>query len=345
MRLTHVIFTVAVFCFASAHAVAGEQTQITYKAASPCQGAFGCDDFFNLTDGLKLPIYRNYDLAKPNKNIARAVVVIHGNSRNGDTYFSNMMDAAVKAKAERNVLVVAPNFYVDEDKFFRKKGEVYWDSGNRWKKGNKSTRDYDHRISSFAAVDLLLAHVAKSSLFPNLQIIVIVGHSAGGQFVQRYSLGHKPNSIHEKIHLRFIVANPGRYFYFNEYRVKANYKNGFEVPKNVENCAYNRYEYGMEKRNSYMNQGPPRMMIDRYRKRDVILIIGENDNDTDARSLNVNCKSMLQGRHRFERAVIFKRHLDTFFSPHKTRFFVIPGVGHSSRDMFHSARGLSLIFH
>jgi hypothetical protein len=67
-------------------------------------------------------------------------------------------------------------------------------------------------VSSFDVMDeFLRAAVIK---FPNLEDIVIVGHSAGGQFVQRYvwmGVGvHEQLEAHG-IHVRYVPANPGAY--------------------------------------------------------------------------------------------------------------------------------------
>ena len=46
-------------------------------------------------------------------------------------------------------------------------------------------------ISSFAALDAILARLADRASFPALKTVVIAGHSGGGQLVQRYAVaGH-----------------------------------------------------------------------------------------------------------------------------------------------------------
>jgi hypothetical protein len=43
----------------------------------------------------------------------------------------------------------------------------------------------DERLRSFDFADELLRKLARKEIFPNLEAIVISGHSAGGQFVTR----------------------------------------------------------------------------------------------------------------------------------------------------------------
>ena len=66
-------------------------------------------------------------------------------------------------------------------------------------------------------MDALLAHFADKKQFPKVQAITLAGHSAGGQFVQRYALigGDAPSGVKD---FRYVVANPGSYAYLNTVR-------------------------------------------------------------------------------------------------------------------------------
>ena len=46
-------------------------------------------------------------------------------------------------------------------------------------------------ISAFDFVDDILRMVADKKNFPNLKRIVVTGHSAGGQFANRYEMANK----------------------------------------------------------------------------------------------------------------------------------------------------------
>jgi hypothetical protein len=67
-------------------------------------------------------------------------------------------------------------------------------------------------VSSFDVMDeFLRAAVVK---FPNLQDIVLIGHSAGGQFVHRYawmSIGVHEQLAASGIHIRYVPTDPGGY--------------------------------------------------------------------------------------------------------------------------------------
>ena len=46
----------------------------------------------------------------------------------------------------------------------------------------------DRRVSSFAVLDALLQMLSDRQHWPALDLVVLAGHSAGGQFVQRYAV-------------------------------------------------------------------------------------------------------------------------------------------------------------
>src|SRR5262245_25922081 len=165
-------------------------------------------------DRKKAPYYCNRPLEVEDAGIRRAIIVIHGSGREGEEYFDTIMDTLpVSADSARDwsrkTVVVAPHF---QEKKEASKHEVWW-------KGDWSAGGDSGGISSFTVVDTLVARL-RSGRFPNLKWIVITGHSAGGQFVQRYAaftdidLLPVPNAACVK----FVPSNPSSYIYLNEYR-------------------------------------------------------------------------------------------------------------------------------
>ena len=79
-------------------------------------------------------------------------------------------------------------------------------------------------LSSFEVIDRLIDVSVKQN--PNIHRIIILGHSAGGQFVVRYAAinnQHEP-LLKKGITVRYIVANPSSYPYLNETRYQLNSK-------------------------------------------------------------------------------------------------------------------------
>ena len=77
-----------------------------------------------------------------------------------------------------------------------------------WKQGDGSKTSPP--VSSFAALDRLIAGIVRSHRFPGLRHIVVAGHSAGGQFVERYAASTR---LSVRVPVRYVVANPSSYLY------------------------------------------------------------------------------------------------------------------------------------
>src|SRR4030095_3125566 len=88
--------------------------------------------------------------------------------------------------------------------------EVNWPcEGNSWRSGGNASGT---RLTSFDLADEILRKAATKTVFPNLDLVVVAGHSAGGQFVTRYEMA---NRVHETlgVQLKYVVANPSSYAY------------------------------------------------------------------------------------------------------------------------------------
>ncbi|KAL7473753.1 hypothetical protein ACHAXS_014224 [Conticribra weissflogii] len=78
-------------------------------------------------------------------------------------------------------------------------------------------------ISSFAAIDVLLETLCDKRRFPNLDQIVVTGHSAGGQFVQRWGISsdswcfgdERDMSAGTLPRVKLVPANPRSYAYLD----------------------------------------------------------------------------------------------------------------------------------
>lgn len=61
-------------------------------------------------------------------------------------------------------------------------------SGSQWSAGANNQYPHSSRnISSYYVLDELIRYYDNQTLFPNLNQIVLVGHSLGGQMLQRYA--------------------------------------------------------------------------------------------------------------------------------------------------------------
>ena len=114
--------------------------------------------------------------------------MVHGTNRNADHYFDTAKAAAFLAGALDDAVVIAPRIVCGTDKL--EPNEVSWPcGGDSWRSGGMSPTHPD--LSSFDFVDEILRKLAKKSVFPNMKAIVVAGHSAGGQFVNRYEMSNQ----------------------------------------------------------------------------------------------------------------------------------------------------------
>jgi len=158
-----------------------------------------------------------------------------------------------------------------------------------------------------------------TKLYPRMNEIALIGHSAGGQTVQRYALSTVlPPQLREGLDLRFILANPSSYAYLSDTRPK--YKCGicdcntqecdcsgdcelarqedaylkipFETPKNTFSrddsegfvCGHRYYDnwpYGMSDRLPYAALNSLNKSLALYPERDVVYLVGQNDTCND----------------------------------------------------------------
>ena len=302
---------------------------------------------------LKIPIYSTHDLYAGNSDLQSAVIVIHGTNRNADDYFENMQIAANSvADLSANTLIIAPQFLTESDIDHHGLDEqhLYWTSGG-WKSGSNS-RDEDSyprpvRIPSYAVLDSLLLHIARQ--FPDLEMITLTGHSAGGQLTQRMAATSPvPEQLCGEfgVGIRFVVANPSSYVYMDDQRRKSGTLSQFEVP-NTTCDDYNEWKYGLEDLYTYPNRVGRDSIRSMFGKRKVIYLLGEEDDNPTASGLDKSCAANLQGTHRYERGIIFHNHLQYFYGSSITenhQLVTIPNVGHSNFDMYNSSQGKAILF-
>ena len=111
-------------------------------------------------------------------------------------------------------------------------------------------------VSAFTVIDLLLLYLGDKKFFPDLQQVVVAGHGAGGDFVQRYAAVGRATDIlaRQNVHVRFLVANASSYLYLTSLRPTNGKKLAF-APPDAATCAdFNGYAYGLDKPNDYVRR-------------------------------------------------------------------------------------------
>lgn len=185
-------------------------------AQAPCVTAnAACERWISWSGGpQRTKVYGTYALDKANPRLTRALVMVHGASRNADHYFETAIAAAFLAGALENTMVLAPRFAAGKDTVAT--NEILWpEGGTSWRAGGMSPTA--QTVSSFDVADDLIKTLADKKRFPNLRKIVIAGHSAGGQYATRYEMTSKVHNT-AGVEISYVVANPSSYAWPSEER-------------------------------------------------------------------------------------------------------------------------------
>lgn len=296
---------------------------------------------------LKLPYAASHALSEDHEKVEHLAVMVHGVLRNADRYH-RFMEVLWRQSGDETLAVLSPQFIaIDEVQEHELDASYpYWASGG-WSVGHRSRSDGEHqrsiRISSFEMLDELLREALRR--YPNLKRITLAGHSAGGQFINRYAAG---NRLEEElssrgVSVRYIVSNPSSYLYFCENRLICRESREFG-PLEQSDCALlNRYRYGLDGEvNAYMQSAGLEQLGNVYASRRITYLLGEADNDPEANRLDRSCAALAQGEHRLERGQIYVEYLSFRFGPEiadRHTLVLIPGVGHNAMRMFSSRAG------
>ena len=285
-----------------------------------------------------LPLYASHDWRIVQPDIERVLVVVHGRLRNADDYFASGLKTVQAADAAAHTMLLAPQFMHHGDATGQPSTSteplLYW-QGEQWMGGAPSANFI--AISSFDALDALLGQLTDRTRFPHLRQVVLAGHSGGAQLVQRYAVvGHGDAVLAQSgIALRYVIANPSTYLYFNTER---------PAPDPIACPGFNQWKYGGDQAPPYVSQ-PLREYEKAYAARDVIYLLGDADVDPHHPALDRSCAARTQGGNRWERGLGYVRYLQ---SRHPDglhhRLLIVAGIGHDGARMLNSACGLAALF-
>ena len=299
--------------------------------------------------------YVSADMSKPLPSVKRVVVMVHGRLRDADKYFELTMRAAKAGAVGAETLIIAPQFLNNADaaRHDVAANVARWKT-DAWPGGEAGRAPF--AISSFEALDGIIAQLSDRTRFPNLERIVIAAHSSGAQFVQRYAVVGRadkvltdaglhpyadgvsvPAGAASVMRIRYVVANPSSYVYFDATR-----------PHAASNCRdVNHWRYGFVDTVPYV-QGDVKQMQARYLTRRVIYLLGDKDTDPNHSALDKSCMAEAQGVHRLERGNNYFAHMQKVAAAQSVSLrhtrVEIPGAAHNADRMFNSACGISALF-
>jgi pimeloyl-ACP methyl ester carboxylesterase len=276
-------------------------------------------------------VYRSQPLTERATNVERVFVLIHGLGRDGNGYYSSAIGSAKDSRELGRTLVIAPQFHAVDGtcKDQPTPGETIF-ACRGWSDGVASDAA---SLSSFEALDRVLDLISNRDRFPALKEIVVAGHSAGGQFVQRYAATNRIDGT-LIVPIRYVVANPSSYLYLESWRPAAN--PGASCPQ------FNRYKFGLEGLTGYQAETGAEAIKANYPRRTVTYLLGELD-VTPEHSMDTTCPAMAQGPNRRQRGLTyFERLNQVYHTNHK--LVSVPGCGHSAGCMYRSENARKVVF-
>jgi pimeloyl-ACP methyl ester carboxylesterase len=299
---------------------------------------------------LHLPYCGNGSVQAAHGAVRTVVLVVHGDSRNPCDYAAYAGEAANLAGELSSTLIIAPHFQTETDLRSADARTLYWSSGG-WKSGSRSLRSPLPRpwaVSSYEALDEMVMAAADRSRFPGVTRVVVAGHSAGGQFVNRYTASTRMTAQRTpEVARRFVIANPSSYLYFDGRRPDDTGLRELSLDQLAACPDYDQYKYGLQNRHAFLAALDESTLKQQYAGSDVRYLLGERDTSTTSSSLDTGCEAGLQGAHRLQRGQRYVNHLGdalgtAVYQRHQLR--LVPDVGHDGRGMLTAAAGREALF-
>lgn len=226
---------------------------------------------------------------------AKVLFTIHGAERGGKLALENWVQFSEK----NQLIVLAPEF--DQQRFPEKAFQL---GGMEERDGSKWT---------FSVIEQLFDKVRKEEQL-NTPTYLLFGHSAGGQFVERFVI-----MMDKARYSRAVAANPGSHTMP-------------VYPSSV-------FEFGFPWVLS--EQRVDAIKLQTVMGRNLVLMLGEKDLDMEGPYVPNAKQAKAQGAHRFERGQRFyalaKEQAARMGVPLQWRLVTLPGVGHSERSTSRAA--------
>ncbi|KAJ6457162.1 hypothetical protein C8R47DRAFT_172841 [Mycena vitilis] len=303
--------------------------------------------------GAKLPVYQTTGLNQ--SEVTRAVIVLPGkprdcwyywNTMNNALYIANHNDSSI---SRDKISIMAPCFWteVDVEAGAASDDVLIW-GATTWISGHDNVGPANiTSFSSFDALDSLIAYYMDKTAYPNLKTVVLAGHSAGGQMVQRYVGLRNTQTDDDRLH--FWIANPGSLMWLIEDR----------PAPNATCSGVDEFKYGLGSNfPKYGDKLDRDSAVSAYNSRTINYAWGLADNGAGDTRCQAEVRasavrifysalpcSQTQGSTHLTRGQNFVSMLTTSFGwPLNSTVDWIEGVSHDNEGMMDSAQGTNKLF-
>lgn len=291
-----------------------------------------------------------------NEDLQRAVIVIHGARRDPQNYHAGMIQALQQITdndeiSPDTVSIVAPYFVNDDDEgvgYAAGSRALVWNT-DEWAGGSNNVLPASSKtISAFEVLDQIIKYYGDRSRFPNINQIVVSGHSMGAQMAQRYAAVAKtPRQLGISTPVSYYIGDPNSLVWFRTTR-----------PLSTGKCpTYDNYREGWANYDSFgaeragdmtyntelVSQGRDALLAN-YKSKTIAYGRAERDRG-DYKGAD-DCAVYTTGKDRSERFFEFVRAFPPECPDPATNCHTVDLVDstHDAPTMFRSAAGLARLF-
>ncbi|THU79475.1 hypothetical protein K435DRAFT_943064 [Dendrothele bispora CBS 962.96] len=284
------------------------------------------------------PLYQSSGL--DTSQVTRAIIVPAAEARDHWSYWITMQNikmdlASTNSSFNPNTTSIMSPCFLSQNDISAGAGnsnQLFWKGGDWFSGDFADGPDKNDKISSFDVLDTLINHYTNASAYPNIQAVVLAGHSAAGQIFQRYAAMRVPTVNDDRVN--FIVANPGSYLWLVTDR-----------PRTNDSCTdvnvYDKYKYGLTTgipgySTGDFNDIGRNGTVTRYLGRNVHYALGTDDDGPG----DTGCEASTQGTSHLDRGNNFLNMLNSMPNgmPPSHSIDMVEGVSHQQEQMFNSSQ-------
>ncbi|MBB6463236.1 hypothetical protein [Flammeovirga kamogawensis] len=299
----------------------------------------------------KTTFYTSIDLnnSTPISEITSLTLVVHGLSYDYQNQFQTMYNTVYDIGQVSKTIVIAPYFSNNSAD-----NTIYWTNAT-WRYGGNSVGTLNSQPqSSYLLLEKFLKnYVFVDGKFPNLKTIMLIGHSAGGQYIQRYAALNNLEQQYQKYTFKYLVSDPSSYLYINKLRYSDIHK-AYIQPDTVQGGCneYNNYYYGLneiDQFTDYRNDLDSSTIVTQNIARLVTYATGTEDLDNSDDSCPANWEgggntddlSNSKVNNRYKRSLYMMNFYSDQYPESKHSLFEVPGADHDAAAIYRSVTFMS----